>query len=106
MGKYLFEANYTQGGTGGLISEGGVRRREALTGTVEAMGGTMEAFYFAFGGADIYMIVDLPDDATATAIALTIGRAGVLTIRTTVLIAPETVDEAVEKEVPYRVPGK
>lgn len=50
------------------------------------------------------MIADLPDDATATAIALTIARAGVLTIETTVLITPETVDEAVAKEVPYRVP--
>ena len=51
------------------------------------------------------MIVDLPDDASATAVALTIARAGVLTIKTTVLIAPETVDEAVAKEVPYRLPG-
>lgn len=105
MGKYLFKANYTQEGSGGLVSEGGVRRREALTQTIEGMGGSMEAFYYAFGGTDAYMIADLPDDATATAIALTIARAGVLTIETTVLITPETVDEAVAKEVPYRVPA-
>ena len=104
MGKYLFEANYTQEGASGLAREGGVRRRGALTQTVEGMGGSMEAFYYAFGDRDAYMIVDLPDDATATAVALTIARAGVLTIQTTVLIAPETMDEAVAKEVPYRVP--
>ena len=105
MGKYLFEANYTQQGAGGLAREGGVSRREALTATVEGVGGKMEAFYYAFGDPDAYMIVDLPDDATAAAVALTIARAGVLTIETTVLIEPETVDEAVRMDVPYRVPG-
>ena len=105
MGKYLFEANYTREGADGLAKVGGVSRRAALTDAIEGMGGAMEAFYYAFGDRDAYMIVDLPDDASATAVALTIARAGVLTIKTTVLITPETVDEAVAKEVPYRLPG-
>lgn len=105
MAKFLFKAVYTREGAGGLSSEGGVRRREALAATVEAMGGSVEAFYYAFGETDLYIIADLPDDAAAAAIALTIGRAGVLEINTTVLIEPETVDMAVQKSVPYRVPG-
>lgn len=105
MAKYLFRAVYTREGAGGLSKEGGVRRREALTATVEAMGGNVEAFYYAFGETDLYIIADLPGDVAAAAIALTIERAGVLEINTTVLVTPETVDKAVEQSVPYRVPG-
>ena len=45
MSKYMFHANYTQGGLGGLLKEGGTRRREALTQTIEGVGGGVEAFY-------------------------------------------------------------
>ena len=105
MSKYMFHANYTQGGLGGLLNEGGTRRREALTQTIEGVGGGVEAFYYAFGDTDLYIIADLPDDATATAVSLNIGSAGVLNVRVTALVTPETVDEAAGKSVPYRVPG-
>jgi uncharacterized protein with GYD domain len=29
-------------------------------------GGTMESFYYAFGDADVYVIVDLPDVASVS----------------------------------------
>ena len=105
MSKYMFHANYTQGGLGGLLKEGGTRRREALTQTIEGVGGSVEAFYYAFGDTDLYIIADLPDEATATAVSLNIGAAGVLNVRVTALVTPETVDEAAAKGVPYRVPG-
>jgi uncharacterized protein with GYD domain len=105
MGKYMFHTSYTGKGLVGLLKEGGSRRRAALTQTIEAMGGSVEALYYAFGETDLYIICDLPDDATATAVSLNIADAGALTIRATVLIPPETVDEAVKKKVPYRAPG-
>ena len=105
MGKYLFHATYTQSGLTGLLKEGGTRRREALTQTIEGMGGSVEVLYYAFGEPDLYIIADLPDDATATAVSLTIGAAGALNIGITVLVTPETVDEAIGKSVPYRPPG-
>ncbi len=105
MGKYMFHTKYTATGLAGLLKEGGSRRQEALTQTIEAMGGTVEGFYYAFGDTDLYLIADLPDDATATAVSLNIANAGALDIRATVLITPETVDEAVKKKVPYRPPG-
>ena len=40
MGKYMFRSTYTQAGLAGLLKEGGSRRREALTQTIEGMGGT------------------------------------------------------------------
>ncbi len=70
MGKYMFHATYTGKGLAGLLKEGGSRRRDALTDTIDAMGGSVEGFYYAFGDMDLYIICDLPDDATATAVSL------------------------------------
>ncbi len=105
MGKYMLQASYTQPGLAGLLKEGGISRRQALTETIEGVGGSVEAFYYAFGANDLYLIADIADDATATAVSLAIGAAGALDVRVTTLIAPETVDEAVGKSVPYRAPG-
>ena len=105
MGKYLIQANYTQSGLAGLLKEGGTSRRAALTQTIEGVGGSLESLYYAFGRSDVYIIADLPDDATATALSLAVGAAGALTVDITVLITPETVDEAIKKNVPYRAPG-
>ena len=52
------------------------------------MGGSVEVLYYAFGEPDLYIIADLPDDATATAVSLTIGAAGALNIGVTVLVTP------------------
>ena len=34
----------------------------------------MESFYYAFGGADLYLTLDLPDVATAAAISMSIKQ--------------------------------
>ena len=68
------------------------------------MGGTHGNY--AFGARDVYIIADLPDDATATALSLAIGAAGALDVEITVLLAPEVVDEAIKKNVPYRAPRR
>ncbi len=105
MGKYLLQASYTQEGLAGLVKEGGTSRRAALAETVEGVGGTLESLYYAFGETDLFIIADLPDDAAATAVSLAVGAAGALSASVTVLVAPETVDEAIAKSVPYRPPG-
>ena len=105
MGKYLFQASYTQAGLTGLLKEGGTQRQSALAQTIEQAGGTLESFYYAFGKSDLYITADLPDDATATAVSLNIGAAGALSVSITVLVSPETVDEAISKSISYRAPG-
>ena len=104
MGKYLLQATYTQAGLVGLLKEGGTSGRAALASTIEGAGGSLESLYYAFGGRDLYITADLPDDATATAISLNIGAAGALSVDVTVLLTPETVDEAIKKDVTYRAP--
>jgi uncharacterized protein with GYD domain len=71
----------------------------------ERMGATLEAFYFAFGGDDVFVIADLPDHASAAAVSLAVGATGAANIKTVVLLTPEEVDEATKKDVGYRPPG-
>ena len=105
MPKYLIEANYVGQGVSGLLKEGGTRRREAVDELFKSMDGTMEAFYFAFGEKDVFIIGELPDNATAAALTLKVNAAGAATCRTTVLISPLEVDQAVKKTATYRPPG-
>ena len=70
------------------------------------MGGTIEAFYYAFGDTDLYIIGDFPDHATAAAIALTVTSTGAVTLKTTVLLTPEELDAAAKLTPTYSPPGK
>ena len=83
----------------------GSSRRDAIARVAESVGGRLESFYFAFGDRDAYVIVDLPDNESATAVALTAGAAGGATVRTVVLLSPEEVDAAAQRSVDYRPPG-
>ena len=105
MPKYLFQANYTAQGLRGLLQEGGSSRRQVFEDIANEQGGTLESFYYAFGGTDLYLTFELPDTATASAVSLTIGAGGALSIATVQLITPEEIDEACAKTVTYRPPG-
>ena len=106
MAKYLWQANYVGEGLKGLLKEGGSGRRAIVEKAIDSMGGRLEAFYYAFGKTDVYAIVDLPDNVSAAAFALTAAASGAVTLRTTVLMSPEEIDKAVKKTPSYRPPGK
>lgn len=106
MPKYMFMANYTHGGLQGLLKEGGSLRREAVKHAVEGLGGTLDAFYYAFGDADVVGFGELPSNVDAAAFSMLITAAGGATVRTTVLLTPEEVDQVVKKTTAYRPPGK
>jgi uncharacterized protein with GYD domain len=105
MPKYLFEANYLSEGLQGLLKEGGTRRRAAVDQLFASLGGTVEVFYYAFGDEDVFIIGDLPDNASAAALAIKVNTAGVTTLKTTVLMTAQEVDVAVRKTSIYRPPG-
>ena len=105
MPKYLIEASYTAEGVKGLQSAGGSSRRDAIAALAESVGGRLESLYFAFGEHDVYVVVDAPDNESATAVALTVNASGVVSARTTVLPTPEEVDAAAKRSVEYRPPG-
>ena len=105
MPKYLIEASYTVEGVKGIQSAGGTSRRDAIAALAESVSGQLESFYFAFGERDVYTVVDLPDNESATAVALTVNASGAVKVRTTVLVTPEEVDAAAKRSVEYRAPG-
>src|SRR5213593_553096 len=105
MPKYLIEASFTAQGVKGIQSEGGTARVEAVTKTVESVGGRLESFLFAFGDRDVYVIADLPDNESAAALALAVNSSGAVATRTVVLLTPEEVDAAAKRSVDYRPPG-
>jgi uncharacterized protein with GYD domain len=105
MSKYLFKVSYTAEGAKGLTREGGTGRRDMVVKMAANSGGSLEAFYFAFGGTDAYVICDLPDNATAAAVALAVNSSGAATAQTVVLMSPEEVDDATKTSVDYRSPG-
>src|SRR5208282_3338404 len=105
MPKYLIEASYSTEGVRGVADKGGTARREAVEQLIAASGGKLESFYFAFGDADVYAIVDLPSNEAAAAVALAINQTDKTSIRTVVLLTPEQVDAAAKMSPDYRAPG-
>lgn len=70
-----------------------------------SVGGRLDAFYFAIGDTDLYVIADLPDNFAAAAVALTVAQSGTPSTNTIVLLTPEAMDAASKKTIAYRPPG-
>jgi uncharacterized protein with GYD domain len=106
MPKYLIQANYVGEGIKGLLRDGGTGRRAAVEKLFSSVGGKVEAFYYAFGDTDLFVIADVPDNVTATALSLTVNAAGAATAKIVVLLTPEEIDAAAKKTPNYRPPGQ
>lgn len=102
MPMYLWKASYTTLGVKGVATEGGTGRRDAVQKAIESVGGRLEAFYFAFGEHDTYVIADLPDNETAAAVALAVNGSEVSVVQTIVLLTAEQLDAASKKNVGFR----
>ena len=106
MPKYLFQSRHTPEGARGLIKEGGTSRREATERALASVGGTLEAFYYAFGGTDVFIIADLPDNASAASLNLVVSATETMHSETVVLLTADELDDAARKQPEYRAPGR
>jgi uncharacterized protein with GYD domain len=107
MARYLFQGSYSVDGIKGVLKEGGTGRRAAVEAALKSLGGKLEAYYFAFGDTDVYVIVDGIDNTTAAAFSMGIASTGALhSVKTTVLLTPEEIDAAGQKSLSYRAPGR
>jgi uncharacterized protein with GYD domain len=106
MGKYMVKASYTAEGAKGVLKEGGTKRRQAAEQAIKSAGGRVEAFYFAFGENDAYVIIDAPDNASVAASSMAINASGAVHTQTVVLLTPEEIDQAIQKGTTYRAPGQ
>jgi len=105
MPKYLFQSSYTAEGARGLLKEGGTSREAYLKSLAESHGAKLEAYYFAFGDTDTYTIFEVPDNATAAALALAVSASGAARVKTVVLLTAEEIDAAAKQNVSFRAPG-
>jgi uncharacterized protein with GYD domain len=110
MSKYLIQVSYTGQGVPGLLKEGGSERRHASERIIEALGGSIEAMYYAFGETDAFIIVELPDNFSAVTASLIVNASGKVKVTYTPLLTPEEVDQAAERgreiAAAYRAPGQ
>ena len=106
MPKYLVQASYVGEGLKGVLKEGGSSRRAAVEKLFASVGGKVEAFYYAFGDTDVFVIADLPDNVSAAALSLSVNATGAVASKVTVLLTAEEIDIAAKKGVSYRAPGQ
>jgi uncharacterized protein with GYD domain len=110
MPKYLIQVSYGGEGAAGVLKEGGTGRVKASVKAIEALGGKVEAMYFALGEIDGFIIVDLPDNVSAVTCSLLVNSSGKIKVTYTPLITAEEVDRAAEKgrqlAAAYRAPGE
>jgi uncharacterized protein with GYD domain len=97
MPKYLFQAQYTEKGLQAIIKEGGTKRFEVMGKAVMQLGGMIEAFYYALGETDLFLIVNLPDVVSASALSILTNASDSVKVKTTVLLSPEEIDRAMKQ---------
>jgi uncharacterized protein with GYD domain len=105
MARYMFKLSYSKEGMKGVMKEGAANRRDFISKMAAEMGGSIESFDFAFGDTDLYAIAEMPDHATAAAVATAVAASGTGSIETVVLLSPDDIDAAISKHAPYRAPG-
>ena len=108
MAKYLIEGRYTSEGLKGLAREGSSRRRANIAKTIESAGGKLEAIYFAFGDADFYIVLDVPDNISAAALSVVANQSGFVTSKIIVLMTVDEMDKAIKKTtaIEFLPPGR
>jgi uncharacterized protein with GYD domain len=107
MPLYLTRFSYTPATWARLIKNP-EDRRAAATKYIEAVGGKLHGFWYAFGEHDGYALWEAPDNASMAATALAIGAGGALSsMDTTVLLSVEETLSALQKasSINYRPPG-
>jgi uncharacterized protein with GYD domain len=73
--KYMVFGSYTSESWARMVENPG-DRSSAARAACEAVGGSLEAFYWAFGPDDFVAIADVPDDASAAAVSVGVSSSG------------------------------
>jgi uncharacterized protein with GYD domain len=108
MPLYLTQFGYTPATWAKLIRNP-EDRRVAAKQYIEAVGGRLHGFWYAFGGRDAYIVWEAPDNVSMAATVLAITAGGALSsLETTVLMSVEETIEALQKasSIAYRPPGE
>ena len=93
MPYYLLQVAYSIEGWNALVKKP-QNRIEAVQPAIENLGGKIENAWYTFGDYDVVVVVQMPTNVDATAIAMAFAAGGACkSVKTTPLL---TIDEAVE----------
>jgi uncharacterized protein with GYD domain len=93
MPHYLCQVSYNAEGWAALLKKP-QNRIEAVRPAVEKLGGTIEGAWFAFGESDVIVILEMPDNTSAAALAMAFaGGSTVKSCKTTPLLS---IDDGIE----------
>ena len=97
MASFLVEAAYTPEAWSILVKNP-QDRMQVVKGTVENLGGKVERSWLSFGDYDVVIVVDLPDNVSAAALAMAVSAGGSCkAVKTTPLLTAEEGLEALKK---------
>src|SRR6266545_1628673 len=74
MATYIMLANFTEQGIKNVMDT--PKRAEAVKAMAKKAGVTMKEVYWTLGAYDVVAVYDAPDDASMTALGLSIGKLG------------------------------
>jgi len=106
MPHYLHQVSYSSEGWQSLIAQP-QNRVEVVRKAIEQLGGKIVSAWFAFGGYDVIVITEMPDNVSAAGLAIAFAGGGACkSVNTTPLLSPEEALQAMKKagESGYRAP--
>jgi uncharacterized protein with GYD domain len=93
----MIQAAYSSPAVGSMIKNP-QDRAAAIRPMIEKMGGKLHGLWFSFGEFDIVAITEMPDNISATAIAMAVGSSGAMSaFRTTPLMTSAEAMEAMKR---------
>ena len=93
MPRYLYQLAYTSDSWATQLKDP-QNRVEKVRGSIEQLGGKVVDAYYTFGEYDILVIMDMPDNVSASAFALAVAAGGAAkAAKTTPLMS---IDEGIE----------
>jgi uncharacterized protein with GYD domain len=97
MPHYLQQVAYSTEGWDAIV-EKPQNRIEAVRPAIEKLGGKIESAWFAFGDYDVVLVLEMPTNVDASAIAMAFAAGGACkAVKTTPLLTVEEGVEAMKK---------
>jgi uncharacterized protein with GYD domain len=102
--RYLVRAVLTAEGLKNLQKQPPTALKAGVAKFVESVGGKLEFWFFDYGAATAYSVIDYPDEIAAATAQLSTNAAGFARVTIRPLLSAEELDKAVAKMPPVRVP--
>jgi uncharacterized protein with GYD domain len=102
--RYMVRAVLTAEGLKNLQKQPPTALKAGVAKFVESVGGKLEFWYFDYGAATAYSVIDYPDEVSAATAQLSTNAAGYARVIIRPLLTAEELDKAVAKWPPVRPP--